>query len=202
MFLHLARLLSYVLHPLFMPFYAVMLVLNLNTYLAFSISGHVQQVVLSVVFITTAALPIITAVFLLQRGSIQSLEMESSRERQLPFVATAAYYLMGYYLLKQLPIPVLLANMVLGAALAILTAWLINFKWKISIHMVGIGGLAGLLTGLSIRLDAGLSAPIIYAILISGMLGNARILLGAHNPLQVYAGFTLGFVLEWLFLTL
>jgi hypothetical protein len=128
--------------------------------------------------------------------------MESSRERQLPFVATAAYYLMGYYLLKQLPIPVLLANMVLGAALAILTAWLINFKWKISIHMVGIGGLAGLLTGLSIRLDAGLSAPIIYAILISGMLGNARILLGAHNPLQVYAGFTLGFVLEWLFLTL
>jgi len=198
----LARVLSYILHPLLMPFYAVMLVLNINTYLAFSISPYVQQLVITVVFVTTAALPVVTSVFLLQQGSIQSLEMENPKERRIPFVTAGLYFVLGYYLLMLMPVPRILPNMVLGAALSIFISWLINFKWKISIHMVGIGGLIGILVGISIRLGADLLIPILASVLLAGMLGSARMRLGAHTEPQVYAGLILGLSTEWFFTTL
>lgn len=198
----LARVLSYLLHPLLMPFYAVLLVLNINTYLAFSISPYVQQLVITVVFVTTAALPVVTSVFLLQQGSIQSLEMESTKERRLPFVTAGLYFVLGYYLLLLMPVPRIIPNMVLGAALSIFISWLINFKWKISIHMVGIGGLIGILVGISIRLGADLMVPISASVILAGLLGSARMRLGAHTESQVYAGLILGLTIEWFFTTL
>lgn len=201
-FRYFSKILSYALHPLLMPFYAVMLVLNLNTYLSFSISLYVQKLVMTVVFITTVALPVVTAVFLMQQGIVQSLEMENPRERRLPFIATGIYFLLGYYLLLMMPLPRVLPNMVLGAALSIFMAWAINFKWKISIHMVGIGGVVGLLIGLSIKLGAGLWYPVMSMVIISGLLGWARLRLGVHTESQVYAGFFLGMGLEWIFTTL
>jgi hypothetical protein len=197
-----SKILSYVLHPLLMPFYAVMLVLNLNTYLSFSISLYVQKLVMTVVFITTVALPVVTSIFLMQQGFVKSLEMESPQERRLPFMAAGIYFLVCYYLLLMMPVPRVLPNMVLGAALSIFIAWAINFKWKISIHMVGVGGVVGLLIGISIRLGAGLWYPIMASVLIAGLLGSARLRLGAHNEYQIYAGFFLGMFLEWFFTTL
>ena len=197
----LARILSYLMHPLLMPFYAVLLVLNINTYLAFSISTYVQQLVITVVFVTTAALPVVTSVFLLQQGSIQSLEMESPKERRIPFVTAGLYFVLGYYLLLLMPVPRIIPNMVLGAALSIFISWLINFKWKISIHMVGVGGLIGILVGISIRLGADLLIPIFVSVLLAGLLGSARMRLGAHTESQVYAGLMLGLTIEWFFTT-
>ncbi len=192
-----SRLISYLLHPLFMPFYAMVLVLNLNTYVAFSTSPHVQQVLITVVFITTAALPIITTLFMLQRGVVSSLEMENPSERKWPFVTTAFCYFVCHYLISQLPIPVVMSDMVLGAAVAIILSWIVNFFWKISIHMVGIGGLVGLLIGFSSRLNAGLHEAVILVVLLAGLLGFARLATGAHTQAQVYSGFCLGLICEW-----
>jgi len=93
----------------------------------------------------------------------------------------------------------LLPNMVLGAAISIFISWLINFKWKISIHMVGIGGLIGILIGISIRLGADLLIPVLASVLLAGLLGSSRMRLGAHTESQVYAGLMLGLAIEWFF---
>jgi hypothetical protein len=196
--LSLARILSYVLHPLLMPFFAVVLVMNLNTYIAYSISPQVQRIIISLVFITTGALPVLTAIFLLQKGMIRSLEMETITERRIPFISTAVFYLICFYLLQQLPVPRLLSLMVLGATITIFVAWILSFRWKVSIHMIGIGGLIGMLFGLSQILNADLLTIVIVTILFSGLLGTARLILGAHTPKQVYVGFLIGFLTEWL----
>src|SRR5215204_6232869 len=128
-----ARFLSYILHPLLMPFYAIVLVMNLNTYIAYSISIHVQRIIISLVFITTGALPVITAFILLQKGLIRSFEMQTINERRIPFITTAGYYLVCFYLLQQLPVPRMLSVMVLGASMTIIIAWILSFKWKVSI---------------------------------------------------------------------
>ena len=193
-----AKFLSYTLHPLLMPFYAILMVLNLNTYIAFSLSGHVQQVVLSLVFITTVALPVITAVFLIQKGVVRNLEMETIAERRLPFITTAIFYVLCYFLLLQMPLPRMIPLMVLGAFLAIFIAWLISFSWKISIHMIGIGGLTGLLIALSDLLNAGLVIPVILTVMIAGFLGSARLSLRAHTPPQIYSGYIVGLLCEWI----
>lgn len=197
----LARFLSYILHPLLMPFYAVVLVMNLNTYIAYSISTQVQRIIISLVFITTGALPILTALILLQKGKIRSLEMESIAERRIPFISTAVFYLICFYLLQQLPVPRLLSLMVLGATITIFIAWILSYGWKVSIHMIGIGGLTGMFLGLSQVLNADLLNMIILVILLSGVLGTARLILGAHTPKQIYVGFLIGLITEWLVIT-
>lgn len=194
----ISRFLSYILHPLLMPFFAVVLVMNLNTYIAYSISPQLQRIIISLVFITTGALPVLTAIFLLQKGMIRSLEMESISERRIPFISTAVFYLICFYLLQQLPVPRMLSLMVLGATITIFVAWMLSFRWKVSIHMIGIGGLTGMLFGLSKILNADLLTIIIITILFSGLLGTSRIILGAHSPKQVYVGFLIGFLTEWM----
>ncbi|HMT27813.1 MAG TPA: hypothetical protein PKD91_00900 [Bacteroidia bacterium] len=194
----LARTLSYILHPLLMPFFAIVLVMNLNTYIAYSISPQVQRIIISLVFITTGALPVLVSLILLQKGMIRSLEMDTVAERRIPFITTAVFYLICFFLLKQLPVPRLLSLMVLGATITIFIAWLLSYKWKVSIHMIGIGGLTGMFFGLSQMLNAGLLNIIILVVLISGILGTARLILGAHTPRQIYIGFLIGFFTEWL----
>lgn len=193
----LAKFLSYILHPLLMPFFAVVLVVNLNTYIAYSISPQVQRIIITLVFITTGVLPVLTAILLLQKGIIKSLEMETIAERRLPFISTAIFYMVCFYLLKQLPVPRLLSLMVLGATITIFIAWVLSYKWKVSVHMIGIGGFAGMMFGLSQVLNADLLLMIIGAILISGLLGTARLVMEAHTPKQIYFGFLIGFFTEW-----
>jgi hypothetical protein len=185
------------LHPLLMPFYAVALVMNLNTYIAYSISPQLQRIILSLVFVTTTIMPVLTALILLQKGMIRSLEMESLAERRLPFISTAFFYMICYYLLLRLPVPRMLSLMVLGATITIFIAWLLSFKWKVSIHMIGIGGLTGMLFGLSQVLNAELISMVLAAVFVSGMLGTARLILGAHTPAQIYTGFAIGLITEW-----
>jgi len=185
-----------------MPFYAIVLIMNLNTYISYSISTQVQRIIITLVFITTMALPVITAVLLLQKGMIRTLEMESASERRLPFITTAVYYLICFYLLWQLPVPRLLSMMLLAATATIFIAFFFTFRWKVSIHMIGIGGLTGVLFGLSQILNINLVHLIIGSFIISGLLGTARLILGAHTPQQVYTGFFFGFFSEWIVLTI
>jgi hypothetical protein len=201
MSLNTARFLSYILHPLLMPFYAVFLVMNLNTYIAYSVSPQVQRIIISLVFITTGVMPVITALLLLQKGMIRSMEMENIEERRIPFLTTGVYYTACYYLLLQLPVPRIIGLMVLGATVTILIAWLLSFRWKVSIHMIGIGGFAGMLIAVTQVLGAPLLPMIIFTVLTAGLLGSSRLVLNAHTPSQIYTGFLIGLFTEWWLIT-
>lgn len=78
---------------------------------------------------------------------------------------------------------------------------LINFKWKISIHMIGIGGLTGVFIGLAINLSLNLTVMIGAFIALAGLVGFARLQLNAHKPSEIYAGYLIGvFIMSGLFL--
>ncbi len=196
-----SRFLSYVLHPLLMPFYAVALILNLNTYIAYSVSPQAQRIVLSLVFFTTAVLPVITAIILLQKGFIRSLQLDTLGERRFPFLTTTFYYLFCYFLLQRMPVPRMLSVMVMGAAVSIFIAWALSYRWKISIHMIGVGGFTGILYALARIINADVLDVILISILISGLLGSARLQVGSHTPAQVGVGFVAGFLCEWVVLS-
>ena len=68
--------------------------------------------------------------------------------------------------------------------------------------MIGIGGIVGTFFGLSAFMLVDLRIPILFCLVLSGLLGSARLTLGAHQPLQIYAGFFLGFFCEYLILSI
>jgi hypothetical protein len=74
----------------------------------------------------------------------------------------------------------------------------INFLDKISIHLTTLGALVGLVAGLGFMGFADLRFLLLLTILLSGWVATARLSLQAHVPRQLYAGFTLGFVVMFL----
>lgn len=187
------KVISWILHPLLMPTYAVALVFLLSPYLNYSIPNKLQQLIYLLIALSTLILPVLSSFALLRLGYINSLEMETTAERRLPFMLTAICYFGAYYLLKQLPLPKIFYLIMLGAMLSVVIALMINYKWKISIHMIGIGGITGALFGMSQILLINLLPIVMIAVLLAGLLGSSRIALQAHSPAQVYTGYVAGF---------
>jgi membrane-associated phospholipid phosphatase len=60
--------------------------------------------------------------------------------------------------------------------------------------MVGIGGLAGLIGYMIVHMQINLEFYLILTILAAGLVGTARLILGAHKPFEIYTGFLIGCV--------
>ena len=188
-----AKSFSIILHPLLMPLYGTLLFFYYNHYLGYLINPSVKYLVIGVVFLFTFLLPSVAAYWLKIRGQIHSLEMDDPRDRRVPFAITAFFYMSAYYALLNLRLPQLFNLLLLGSTLMIFVALIINFKWKVSIHMIGIGGIAGGMVGISQRLFIDMLWPTVFVIILAGILGTSRLILKAHYPSQVYIGFLLGF---------
>ena len=127
-----------------------------------------------------------------------------TKERIIPYSSAALYYFALFYLLHHANFPefyrvtvIDFLNLLnLGAATCILLTLLINFKWKISAHTIGIGGLTGGVLGMMYRLQLDLHYLFIALLFCSGIVAYARLKLNAHSPAQVYVGFALGFLIE------
>jgi hypothetical protein len=188
----LAQLLSIVFQPLFIPLYSVFLLFNTDTYITYAVTPEVRQFVYGVVAINSIMLPMAVFFFLLRKGAIDSLHMHTSRERSLPFLTVMLFQSSTYFLFLKMPLPSLIPDLVLAGVLSVGIALIVNFWWKISIHMLGMGGLVGTFIGLALRYQVDAMQLIMVLILLSGSVGYARLRLDAHTPAQVYAGFLTG----------
>jgi len=197
----LARWLSILLHPVWMPFYALFILFRLNPYLLVTVSAQLQWTIFAIVILNTIVIPLFITYMLFSKGWVRTFDMEDREERIIPYITNALCLLLAYYMMKKLQAPNLVCLMMLGAVAAVVVAVIVNLRWKISIHMIGLGGLTGLFFGLSTVLLVDLHLPILLSILAAGILGTARLSLGAHHPAQVYAGFFVGFLCEFVMLS-
>ncbi len=187
-----ARLVSAVFHPLFMPGIAIIILFAIPSYVAFSVSAQAQRLIIIIVFINTCIAPLLAILFLKRIGLISSVLLDIRTDRIIPVLISILFYLFTYYLFRQAKLPSVLNYFIVGATMVTLAGFVITFYWKISIHMMSIGGFTGFLIALSILLRYDMPFLIISSLLVSGILGTARIKLNAHNPPQVYTGFITG----------
>jgi len=191
----LTQLISILLHPMFMPLLALHLTLLVLPSLAFTLS-HNLVLIYGILVFSTMVLPLVSIFWLMRKGKVSSLEMSNHKERSLPLFKTVIWMSFGYYLLQNLLFytPILKAEL-LGAIIIILIAAIVSKYWKISLHLLGIGGVVGVFIALQIMHGDFLYLLLLF-ILLSGLLGVARIKQKAHNYAQVYAGFLVGLSVE------
>ena len=174
-----ANILSIIFHPLLMITYGVLLAL---TYTALAIYPmQLKLWVLAGVFMMTAFVPAIFIFLMIKINRKGDYELTERTDRTMPYLVYVASV-------------VAVLSLVFGTAVAMLIAMCINFFWKISAHMIGIGGLLGGIMGISRVYLLNPYWAFIIVLLIAGFLGSARIQLKKHTPAQVYAGFGLGFI--------
>lgn len=125
---------------------------------------------------------------------IPSTDFENPKDRVIPIFIVAICYLACYMSLKQIGLSYLINKFILAAFFCVMVAFVINFFWKISLHMTGMGGIIAILTVLNLSGFAKLPVTILLFIILAGLLGSARLYLGHHNIAQVGVGFAVGFI--------
>jgi hypothetical protein len=177
-----------------MPTIGIMILMFTNSYVAF-IPLQAKKMLIILTAIGTLILPALMVPLFLLQGKISNLEMDDRRERLYPLALTAVFYSLTFVLFLRIPVFKLIHAFMLGTMLSVIAGFLTSLKWKVSTHMIGLGGLAGLILVLSFKLDIYLLFPFIGVIIASGIAGSSRLYLEAHTGPQVYAGFGIGFVL-------
>ena len=115
-------------------------------------------------------------------------------ERVVPYLIFITSILVCIFFLYKMLMPFWLLAMLIGACVALVIALCVNFAWKISAHAIGIGGLLGAIMGVARIHMINPYWAFIVVLIVAGLLGTSRIFLKRHTPMQVYAGFCLGFI--------
>ncbi len=191
----IARFISVVLHPLLIPTYTFVILFSLNNYFSLIIPYQIKYLIVGVIFITTFLIPVSFVMIMLRRKMIGSLNMESRDERIAPLIVTAVFISLSWYMISQLNISGIFRLFLLGSGITVIVTILINIKEKISLHMVAMGGMLGAFTGTSIRFDVDMIFIISVIILLSGIVGFARLAVNAHTQSEVYKGFFTGLII-------
>jgi len=190
-----AMAVSVIFQPIFVPLYSLIILFYANTYITYAVQPEIKKFIFLVTVLNTIILPIGVFYYFYRAKLIESFHMHTAKERSLPFLSTLVFHMSTYYLFTKVPMPDLFQNLVLGAAISVSTAFIINLKWKVSIHMLGMGGIVGTIIGLILRYQVDAMLLVMALVLVSGIVGYARLRLQAHTPLQVYVGFVLGTVI-------
>lgn len=191
----IAGAVSLVTHPLLAPTYAILLMLNIPAYFSLGIPDEALWRITGLVFLTSCLVPVFLILLLHRMGKVTSLLMSKREERILPYTLTVVCFYVTYVVLKKAGLPAIYLYLMSGVTLLAFLTLVVNFFWKISSHMIAAGAITGMLVGLSFFLGSNLGIWILAAILLSGITGYARLVLEAHSPAEVYAGFGLGMIL-------
>jgi len=193
-----ALITSYVFHPIFLPTAGLMFVFSLNTYIAQTTPLPKQFFVITWIFINTVIIPLLFTLFLRWRNMVDSIQLHSRKDRLVPFAFAMVLYFLNYYLMRGVPLPAVLYSIFFGSALAVAVAFVFTFFTKISIHMIGMGGLTAAIYGLAQGYDLPLVGLVMLSMVASGMVGSARYILEAHDLRQIYLGWSTGFLAVYL----
>jgi hypothetical protein len=188
------QFISYIFHPLLLPTIGVYIILNSGTYISM-IPTEAKRIILLLVGTCTFGLPLAFMPFFYYGKITSSLELRQKQERIIPLLITASFYYLSFYLLRRMEVPEIIQAFILSSAIAVTLTLFVSTKWKISAHMIGMGGVLGLIVYLSIQQDADIILYFMTMVIISGITGFARLSLNSHTPSQVYAGLASGFFL-------
>ena len=189
----LARIISIVFHPVVIPTLGMLLLLNSGFYFSM-LSWEAKRFILLVVFFTTSILPMLT-VSILALNQRFDINMNKSTDRIIPALSASVFYYIGFVLLGRVSIFPVLKLFMLASVLVIIVILIVSFKWKISVHMAAMGSLAGTFFALSFRKGINPMYALLIIILVSGLVGTARLALKKHDIWQIVAGFGLGFLI-------
>lgn len=193
-----AHILSYAFHPIFLPTFGLLVIFGLNSYIAATTPLQKQLFLLGWIFINTAIIPFLFTAFLRWKNLVTSIQLDSQEDRIVPFTFALFFYLTNYWLLRDIPMPQIIYSIFLGSSVAVGLALLVNFYTKISIHMIGMGGITAAIYAMAQVYQLDLLVAVLLIVFFSGLVGSARFILDSHDLKQISLGWFTGFICVYL----
>jgi hypothetical protein len=188
----IAKVLSYIFHPLFIPVYISWFLVYVNPLFP-AISSEDKAILLLRFVVMYTVFPLVTVLLAKGLGFIQSIYLKTQKDRIIPYVVCGIYYFWMWYVLKNQPeFPkhfVMLSLAIFIASFLGLTA---NSFIKVSMHAISLGVMATFMLLLAFLTDVNYGFYITVAFLLAGIVSTARLVNADHHPVEVYAGLILG----------
>lgn len=190
--IRVARMVSAVFTPFSIPFLAF-LILFLFSYLSIMPIQY-KLIVLGIVYCFTIMIPVL-AIFIFKKiNGFSAQELGERKKRYVPFFLTITSYVFCLLMMNRLNIPWYMSGIILAALIMMVICIVVNLKWKLSEHMAGAGAVIGGLVAFSALFGYNPVWWLCLFILVAGVLGTARIILGHHTLGEVIGGFAVGFI--------
>lgn len=196
--LRVAKVTSALFTPFSIPFLSFW-VLFLFSYLRIMPMAY-KLIVLGIVYCFTILTPVVTIFLFRKINGFDIQELTERKKRYVPILLTIISYVFCLLMMRKLNIPWYMTGIILTALIVSVICMIVNLKWKLSEHMAGMGGVIGGLVSFSALFGYNPVAWLCVFILIAGVLGSARILLGHHTLGEVLGGFTVGLLVSVLVL--
>jgi hypothetical protein len=189
----LAKGVSYIFHPLFIPTYIFWF---LTIFFPFEFPGITDKLLnlrIFSVFWMTAFFPAL-AVFLLWRlRFIDNVFLRTQKERIIPFFITMFFYWWMFYLSRNFKDqPSVLKFFFFGIFISTAIGVVINNFIKISLHGIAMGSALMAIILISFYYQVNLSIPIAIVALLTGIVASSRFIAGNHTNAEMYIGIFVG----------
>ncbi|MBX6380550.1 hypothetical protein BXY57_0100 [Thermoflavifilum aggregans] len=194
-----AMVVSFIFHPLWVPFAVSEFLLWVHRYELPQLDAYTHFRVMSSICVNTLILPLGTLLLLKATGFVQSIQLHSRQERIVPYMAIMIFYWWVYRVFAfDQAFPQVLKPFLLGNFIAIILVFLCNIFFKISAHATAAGSILAVMILLSRDPYLNPALPVMGAVLLSGLVLTSRLILNAHQPLEVYTGYAAGFISQML----
>ena len=193
----LSRALSWLLHPFVVPLYVLGFMLLTDGFLS-RLPASVKSYLAWIVVLYAAIVPMLSIAFMRGLGLLKNFGLHSQRSRLLPLLVGAISYVLCAITLSDVAVATIIRKFVLAAACCEVLALIVTPFWKISLHLICMGGVTAVFTLLSVAGAGQHFWALVATILLSGALASARLHLGAHNPSQIAVGYFGGLVVAML----
>lgn len=192
----IASFISYVFHPVLMP---TVMTLALYKLAAVGFAGVKPKVFgnwLFIIILNTLIFPLVGVLLMKGLGFIRSMHMRDAKERIIPLLMTMTFYFWAYHVFQNIDSPFILRVLLLGSFWSVIALFMVNIFMKVSMHTAAAGGMLGLVIVLMLISPINMAIPLFIALVIAGLVGTARMLLGAHNGAEIWMGYLLGIIVQ------
>lgn len=193
----LAHLLSYVFHPVFIPLYITWFLLYVHPGYSNGFSSTERIRTILTVAQNAVFYPLFCVLLLKAVGFIDSIYLRTRKDRIIPYIASGIFYFWTFTVLKEQEFyPRIFPSFMLGVFLASSAALIANIYYKISMHAIGLGGMIGLFVIILWTNTMLMTWPLAIALLITGAVCSARLLISDHTEKDIYSGLIIGIVTQ------
>jgi len=188
----LGNLVSYVFHPLFIPVYIIYFLMKAQPQMFASFDARDKVIVLIRFFVGYTFFPLVTVLIALGLGFLKSVHLKTQKERIVPYMACGIYFFWMAYVLRHQPE---FAPEIIQLAMAIFIAsslgLIANIYMKVSMHGMSMGIMLAFVAMLSMA-SPGFTLYLSVALLITGLVCTARMIVSDHFPSEIYVGLFVG----------
>jgi hypothetical protein len=188
-----AKVISYVFHPLFIPVLIGWYLVTIQPYLFSNFSAGRKALTLVQFFLMYSFFPLVTVLLSKALGFLDSIYLKTQKERVIPYIACGVYYFWMCYVFRNQPeYPKEVVQLAIGIFISSWAGLIANIFMKVSMHGLSMGLLLVFMAMMTYQHTLNATIYMSIAVMIAGLVCTARLVVSDHRPREIYIGLLLG----------